>query len=57
MEGSTAVTTLSGAFADLDLSVISDSLLEITPIALGVIIPILAIRKAIGFLSGAIQGA
>lgn len=53
----TAVTTLSGAFADLDLSVISDSLLEITPIALGVIIPILAIRKAIGFLSGAIQGA
>lgn len=49
-------STIATAFADLDLSVISDTLLQITPVALGVIIPVIAVRKAISFLSGAVQG-
>lgn len=56
-ESANAVSTISSTFADLDLSVISDTLLEITPIALGVVIPVIAVRKAISFLTGAVHGA
>lgn len=56
MADSATVTTIAEAFKDLDLSVISQTLLQITPVALGVIIPVIAVRKAISFLSGAVQG-
>lgn len=56
MADSATVTTIAEAFKDLDLSVISQTLLQITPVALGVIIPVIAVIKAISFLSGAVQG-
>lgn len=56
MDGTTAVTSIASAFEGLDLSVISNTLLEVTPIALGVIIPVIAVRKAISFITGAVHG-
>lgn len=58
MEGSTeTVSNIATAFKDLDLSVIADTILEIAPIAIAVIVPVMAIRKGISFLVSAVRGA
>jgi hypothetical protein len=51
----TATTTID--LSSVDLSAIANGISSVVPTALGLIIPVLAIRKTISFLVGMVQGA
>lgn len=55
MEGSSTQTLID--LKDVDLSAIATGIAGVVPVALGLIIPVLAIRKTISFLIGMVQGA
>lgn len=50
-------TTLASALSSLDLTVIMDSILEVLPIALPVVISMLGFRKGLSFFKKLIKGA
>lgn len=55
MEGETTKTLID--LGSVDLSAIAEGIASVVPTALGLIIPVLAIRKTISFLIGMVQGA
>lgn len=55
MEETTTKTLID--LSSVDLTAISEGIAGVVPVALGLIIPVLAIRKTISFLIGMVQGA
>ena len=55
MEGATSA--MSTALANVDLSGITDEIKAVVPIALPVLVSVLALRKGISFLIGVLRSA